>query len=159
MSDTINKSQEFVPVCKTQSKLAKRSCHESSWRGLKSQEEDGKAGQENLSASGLVLFLLLHLMLLCQYWLLPATHFTSHQGQGGSEKVSTASADWPGWPHSGTGGQWASWRTWCDTHCPELPPYSNNNRQKLNTSKKEQRKSRLSKTAASDMKKVYQMFF
>lgn len=106
-------------------KVARRGCHESSRTGVESQKEDGPGvtGQENLPASGLVLFLchLLPISPLCQCWLLPATNITSHQGQGSTEKVSSPTADWPGWLQLATCGQWASWCTWCDAHCSERP--------------------------------------
>lgn len=81
----------------------------------------GVTGQENFFPYSQGLSSPLLLILLCQYWLLPATHFTSHQGQGSSEKVSLPTADWPGQLHSATGSHWASWRTGCDTHRSEHP--------------------------------------
>lgn len=67
----------------------------------------------------LLLLSFLLLVLLCQCWLLPATHFTFHQGQGTSKKVSQPTAYWPEWPWSAAASQWASWCTWCDTQRSE----------------------------------------
>lgn len=107
----------------------------------------GVTGQENLSPSGLVVcrsppppplsFLLL--VLLCQCWLLPATHFTFHQGQGASKKVSLPTAHWPGQLWSAAAGQWASWRTWCDTQRSEHPPCTRGKEGEVETAKQTQK--------------------